>query len=108
MESEFSERRAAVENYLKTGDRAALQESAKKSDALRKRARQSISHNGVEANDADYIFISFVRRQFPVGLVGLLLLLGVPEHHDIESDFVALLADHTLDRFTRGVGRRFS
>jgi Na+/proline symporter len=70
----FSERRAAVDKYLETGDRSPLEESAKKSDALRKRARQSIGKKGgVEANDADYIFISFVLAQFPTGLIGLLI-----------------------------------
>jgi Na+/proline symporter len=69
----FSERRAAVDKYLQSGDRSSLQESAKKTDALRKRARQSISTKGVEANDADYIFISFVLAHFPTGLIGLLI-----------------------------------
>jgi Na+/proline symporter len=73
-------RRAAVDGYLaelRSGvepRREGLLNSAQIADNLRKRARAAVSaaRPGVEANDADYIFFSFILAQFPAGLIGLL------------------------------------
>ncbi len=55
--------------------RAELQRDEAEARALRARAKDEIARArpGVDTKDADYIFISFVLRHFPPGLVGLLL-----------------------------------
>jgi Na+/proline symporter len=78
-----TERRAAAESYLTAlranqptdNVRAQMGDIAKRSDALRKQAKAAVTaaRPGVEANDADYVFISFILAQFPAGLLGLLI-----------------------------------
>jgi Na+/proline symporter len=81
----FAERQQHVHEYLsalrandanaQSSARAALTQSETRDGVLRKRARTLVSagRSGVEANDADYIFIGFVLAQFPSGLIGLLI-----------------------------------
>ncbi len=81
----LAERRQRVDGYLSSlrahdvsateRAQAALSESNGRLDGLHKEARHLISaaHSGVEANDADYVFIGFVLAQFPAGLIGLLV-----------------------------------
>jgi Na+/proline symporter len=81
----FREKRSHVDELLAargSGDAAAI-ESAKsglraaeeKGQGIREQTKALIAkaHPGAETKDADYIFISFVTRHFPSGLVGLLL-----------------------------------
>jgi solute:Na+ symporter, SSS family len=81
----FAQRRERVDAYvagLKAGEpgataeaRIQLRAATSDAEALRKRARAVVSaaHPGVEASDADYVFIGFVLAHFPAGLIGLLL-----------------------------------
>ena len=55
--------------------KAALQAADRRMKAARERAKALLAraHPGAETKDADYIFITFVTRQLPSGLLGLLL-----------------------------------
>ena len=69
----FAEKRAHIDAYLQDGSadaRRDLQASAKQMGAIREEAKVLI---GSATKDSDYIFIDFVVRRFPPGLVGLLL-----------------------------------
>jgi len=61
----------AKENAAK----AALRIADQRARDLRSTAKRIIStaRPGVESKDADYIFITFVKQHFPIGLVGLLI-----------------------------------
>jgi Na+/proline symporter len=65
----LAERRAAVDEYLRQNDAHRLQEAERALQEVRKQVKVA----GVQANDADYIFIRFVVAQFPAGLLGLLI-----------------------------------
>ena len=54
---------------------SAFKASDARAQALRQDAKNLIrkAHPGAETKDADYIFITFVKQHFPVGLIGLLL-----------------------------------
>jgi SSS family solute:Na+ symporter len=73
----FETRRAAVLRLLDgdPGARAAIHEQEESEHALRKEARKIVRENAPpgQASDADSIFLTFVLRHFPPGLLGLLL-----------------------------------
>ena len=79
-EEAFAKRKEAAERYLQaehTGDKAARQTTA---DQFRKAQRDlSEAHSaatqlvGKEFNDTNYIFLSFVTRYLPAGVVGLII-----------------------------------
>jgi SSS family solute:Na+ symporter len=82
--SAFAERKAAVEGLvgaLKTKDQvkvAAAQQGVeaaeKRIESVKKSAVSVIAkRKGAETNDTNYIFLSFVMRYLPTGLVGLIL-----------------------------------
>jgi solute:Na+ symporter, SSS family len=73
----FETKRAAVMRLLE-GDssaKTAIHEQEESEHALRKEARQVVRENAPpgQASDADSIFLTFVLRHFPPGLLGLLL-----------------------------------
>ena len=76
----FDKRKAAAEDYLRaahSGDEAARQASLKQYRAAQ--AGFNVAHHSGEKlvsssfNDTNYIFLSFVTRYLPVGLVGLIV-----------------------------------
>jgi len=80
----FERKRAAVQRYTAVLDRGgAAQVAAARADVaaaaaagrVREEARVLIARSGprADANDADYVFLSFVMANLPRGLVGLLL-----------------------------------
>jgi Na+/proline symporter len=81
----FADKRAAAEAFVaarhardaaaEAGARAALRAAEGRMRAARADARRVIVRAvpGAEPKDADYVFITFVTRHFPRGLVGLLI-----------------------------------
>lgn len=72
----FTQKRVAVDAYLaeqSPTNKERLQQAAKQTDDVRKRARTLVASEYGAAKDSDYIFIDFVVREFPSGFVGLLL-----------------------------------
>src|SRR5262249_50427665 len=68
----LDERRAAVDDYLRQND-APSRERLQQAERALENLRQQVKMTGVQANDADYLFIRFVLAQFPAGLLGLLI-----------------------------------
>ncbi|HEY3356258.1 MAG TPA: sodium:solute symporter [Polyangia bacterium] len=81
----FADKQAQVERYLaarrahdgaaEAAARAGLREAEGRARAARAAAKSVIKRAlpGAEVKDADYVFITFVTRHFPRGLVGLLV-----------------------------------
>lgn len=75
----FDEKRALIEQWQQAAARepvkAQLQAVEAKAKAVRADARKLVKEVSPRANvkDADYVFLTFVLRTFPKGLVGLLL-----------------------------------
>lgn len=79
----FQAKKAAIENFLQArghGDEVAveaarqeLELATKSSDHVRGQAMDLLRENKQDANDTNYIFLSFVMGYLPLGLVGLLL-----------------------------------
>ena len=70
---------------------------------LRHQARQMISkHTTLEANDADYIFISFILKHLPTGIIGLLLaMIFSAAMSSTASELNALSATTLVDLYKR-------
>lgn len=89
LEQRFGEthaqKRAAIDRWLDAkhaGDkaaesnaRAAALAAGERSDKVREEAKEALEKAsvGVKGSDTDYVFISFVLRQLPHGLIGLLI-----------------------------------
>lgn len=71
----FIAARAAKDSAGELVARQGLLAAEASGKALREKAKQLIqkARPGAETKDADYIFITFVKEHFPVGLVGLLV-----------------------------------
>jgi SSS family transporter len=67
--------RAAHDRAAEASARERLRAADARAQNLRRDAKALLARAtpGVETKDADYVFISFVTRQFPSGLVGLLI-----------------------------------
>ena len=70
---------------------------------LRHQAREMISkHTTLEANDADYIFISFILKHLPTGIIGLLLaMIFSAAMSSTASELNALSATTLVDLYKR-------
>ena len=70
---------------------------------LRHQARQMIAkHTTLEANDADYIFISFILDHLPTGIIGLLLaMIFSAAMSSTASELNALSATTLVDLYKR-------
>ena len=70
---------------------------------LRHQTRQMISkHTTLEANDADYIFISFILKHLPTGIIGLLLaMIFSAAMSSTASELNALSATTLVDLYKR-------
>lgn len=111
-----AEKQAAVERFLvarESGDAAAeatareeMRTAAAKGDKVRKEAKALVSKAlpGSETKDADYIFISFVKKWLPSGLFGLLVaVILAAAMSSIASELTALGATTTVDFYRRVV-----
>ena len=105
-------KRAEVEKFLSQPagerDKTALLAAAKESAAVRAEAKALVARAlpGAETKDSDYIFIGFVKRWLPSGLLGLLVtVIFAAAMSSISSELSALGGTTTVD-FYRRLGRR--
>ena len=112
----FAAQRSAAIDYLGAldsgGDASAakrgLQRAAADNAELRAQTRQLIATAvpGAELKDADYVFLGFVMRYLPSGLVGLLIaVILCAAMSSIASELTALGSTTTLDLYQRWSGR---
>jgi SSS family transporter len=83
LEGSYAQARDAkqrgVEAWLASGGSAAAKEELRQADAAERDVREGAkklvasTHPRGQPNDSDYIFISFIVKHFPAGLVGLLI-----------------------------------
>jgi Na+/proline symporter len=110
----FATQRAAATSYVaaleraETGAeaaaRAGLRAAAAQTDALRDEAKRLVAAAlpGTETKDADYVFIGFVTRYVPSGLVGLLIaVILCAALSSTASELAALGATSTVDLYKR-------
>ena len=108
----FRVQSAAAHEYLSAVDvpgrtsaaRASLQAAAANTAALRREAKALVARAlpHAETKDSDYIFISFVLRFLPSGLVGLLIaVILCAAMSSTAGELSALGSTSTLDLYTR-------
>ena len=110
----FATQRAAATSYVAALDhaedgaeaaaRSALRAAAAQTDALRDEAKRLVAAAlpGAETKDADYVFIGFVTRYVPSGLVGLLIaVIFCAAMSSTASELAALGATSTIDLYKR-------
>jgi solute:Na+ symporter, SSS family len=102
-------------NALHSGDenaidatRTKLQEAGSKSETIRKRVTKLMSKNNPRAdtNDSNYVFLSFVTQQLPVGIVGLLVAIIFLAAMGSSASGLNSLASTTLVDFYQRMGSR--
>jgi Na+/proline symporter len=84
--------------------KADLREAAARTDALRAEAKVLVARAlpGAETKDADYVFLSFVLRYVPAGLVGLLVaVILCAAMSSTSSELAALGSTTTVDLYKR-------
>jgi Na+/proline symporter len=86
--------------------KAALRDAAARTDGLRSEAKALVAKAlpDAETKDADYVFVSFVLRYVPSGLVGLLIaVILCAAMSSTASELSALGATSTVDLYKRFV-----
>jgi SSS family solute:Na+ symporter len=88
--------------------RTKLQEAGSKSETIRKRVIKLISKNNPRAdtNDSNYVFLSFVTQQLPVGIVGLLVAIIFLAAMGSSASGLNSLASTTVVDFYQRMGSR--
>ena len=116
----FAARRAAATAYvaalgqtdeLEAAAKADLRAAAARAEAVRNEAKALLAQAIPEAEtkDADYIFLSFVLRSVPSGLVGLLIaVILCAAMSSTASELTALGSTTTVDLYKRLLGARTS
>ncbi|WP_323756107.1 sodium:solute symporter [Roseivirga sp.] len=112
----FAEKLAAVEGLneaVRTGDELTIEQAKTevnalqaKSDELRSRAITLVGEavEGSETKDTDYIFMDFVQKNMPIGIVGLLFaVIFSAAMSSTSSELNALGSTTTIDFYKRGV-----
>jgi Na+/proline symporter len=114
--SAFEAQRAAADAHVAVIERegrdstpaaatkAALQSAAAETTALRREAKSLIAAAvpGAETKDADYVFLSFVLKYVPSGLIGLLVaVIFCAAMSSTASELAALGSTTTLDLYRR-------
>ncbi len=103
----FERQREAAHAYVETRDegaRAALKEAAAETKAVRQDAKALVAKAlpGTETKDADYVFITFVLRFIPAGLVGLLIaVILCAAMSSTAAELSALGSTSTIDLYKR-------
>lgn len=97
---------AALQNGTAEGsnEKAALRAAATRTNGLRSEAKALVAKAlpDAETKDADYVFISFVLRYLPSGLVGLLIaVILCAAMSSTASELSALGATSTVDLYKR-------
>lgn len=94
----------AGDEAVQTTARRALRAAAGEVETLREDARALVARAvpGTETQDADYIFIGFVLRHVPAGLIGLLIaVILCAAMSSTASELAALGSTSTLDLYKR-------
>jgi Na+/proline symporter len=104
----FEAQRAAAEAYVKgdrdPDERAALRAAAEATESIRVEAKDLVKRAlpGAETKDADYVFIGFVLRHLPAGLIGLLIaVILCASMSSTSSELAALGSTSTIDLYRR-------
>ena len=106
----FANQRAAAESFVTAGPEARaaatdrLREAAASTAAIRGEAKTLVKTAlpSADAKDADYVFLSFVLRYVPKGLVGLLIaVILCASMSSTSSELSALGSTTTVDLFKR-------
>ena len=103
----FQAQRRAAEGFAAQGTPAAkdeLRAAAKETAAIRGEAKDLVKRAlpGADARDTDYVFIGFVLRYVPAGLVGLLVAVILSAAmSSISSELAALGTTTTVDLYKR-------
>ena len=114
-ESAFAAQRDAASAYvagrgdatLEAGARAKLREAAAAVKEIRGEAKTLVAKAvpGTETKDADYVFLGFVLRYLPSGLVGLLIaVILCAAMSSTASELAALGQTSTIDLWERALG----
>ncbi|OEK04501.1 sodium:solute symporter [Roseivirga misakiensis] len=114
----FSEKLAAVEGLneaVRSGNEEAIDQATirvnelqAESDTLRKRAIELVGKAvpGAETKDTDYIFMDFVLKNMPIGIVGLLFaVIFSAAMSSTSSELNALGSTTTIDFYKRRVNQ---
>ena len=108
----FTAQREATDAYLDALSRGAGQEPARallrdafaETQQLRQEAKDLVARAvpGAETKDADYVFISFVLRYLPSGIVGLLIaVILCAAMSSVASELAALGSTSVIDLYKR-------
>jgi Na+/proline symporter len=106
----FAQQRAAAEVFLDAAPevrdeaRDRLREAASRTSEIRTEAKALVkrANPGAETQDADYVFLGFVLRYVPKGLVGLLIaVILCASMSSTSSELAALGSTTTVDFFKR-------
>jgi SSS family transporter len=107
----FKAQRAAALAYLQslgtpaeTTARAELLRNAGEVASVRKDVKTTITERvpGATTRDTDYVFLSFVLHELPVGLIGLLIaVIFCAAMSSVASELLALSATTTIDFYMR-------
>lgn len=92
--------REAADPVREARARAELAAAAERADSVRAEVRSTLAQADprVKTNDADYVFITFVLRQMPHGLIGLLIaLIFAAAVSSLSSELAALGETATVD-----------
>jgi len=109
-DSAHAARRQAVGGYLSALDgggedaaRAGLQRAHAEMEAAREGVKKVIAADasGVETEDSDYVFLGFVLRYLPVGMVGLMIAVVLCAGMSSTASELSALATTTLVDFYR-------
>ena len=103
----FAEQRAAAEAFVADGGGAAkegLKSAAARTAAVRAEAKELVKRAvpDAETQDADYVFLGFILRYVPAGLVGLLIaVIFCAAMSSTSSELAALGTTSTVDLYKR-------
>ncbi|MCI0706518.1 MAG: sodium:solute symporter [Ignavibacteriae bacterium] len=102
----FHSKQSAIQEYLaarQSGNEAATAEAKQEiaaansiSSSLRLQAAELLQKNGQDSNDTNYIFLSFVLKYLPTGLVGLLFACIFAATMSSTSGELSALASSTI------------
>jgi Na+/proline symporter len=90
--------------------RIKLQDAGKRSEAIRKQVTDLMAKNNPKAdtNDSNYVFLTFVTKQLPVGIIGLLVAIIFLAAMGSSASGLNSLASTTVVDFYKRLGNRKS
>lgn len=101
----FQQKRNAIEEFVETGENVKLIQGYDKTSQIIRadyKARISELDPAYESKDSDYIFLSFVLKYLPVGLIGLLLaVIFSAAMSSTAGELNALASTTTIDYYKK-------